>query len=34
MMIEKKTELQMKLWMFEEDENCEGITLKQLNEIF
>ena len=33
-MMEKKTELQMKLWMFEEDEDCEGMTLKQLNEEF
>ena len=33
-MIEKKTELQMKLWMLEEDADCEGMTLEQLNQEF
>ena len=33
-MIEKKTELQMKLWMLKEDADCEGMTLEQLNQEF
>ena len=33
-MIEKKTELQMKLWMLKEDADCESMTLEQLNQEF
>jgi len=30
-MVEKKTELQIKMWMLEEDEDCAGMNLEQLD---
>ena len=30
-MVQKKTELQLKMWMLEEDEHCAGMNLEQLD---